>query len=189
MSILILDNIARHVALNSFEEQYFLSLLEYKAIKRKDMLLQAGKISKVISFVTKGCLRIYSADENGTEHVLLFAPEDWWCGDLFSFHTHVPATYNIDALEDTEVLQITSEKLEMLYIQVPKFERFFRILFQNGFIMHQKRIIAELTLTAEQKYAKFRKQYPNLERRIAQKHIASYLGITPVFLSMIRKRR
>jgi CRP-like cAMP-binding protein len=135
--MLILNNIARHITLNAFEEQYFLSLLEYKAIKRKELLLQAGKISKVISFVTKGCLRVYSADENGSEDILLFAPEDWWCGDLFSFHTHGLATYSIDALEDTELLQITSEKLEMLYHQVPKFERFFRILFQNGFIMYQ----------------------------------------------------
>jgi CRP-like cAMP-binding protein len=155
--VLILNNIARHIALDAFEEQYFLSLLEYKVIKRKDLLLQAGKISKVINFVTKGCLRVYSSDEDGNEHILLFTPEEWWCGDLFSFHTGGPATYSIDALEDTELLQITSEKLEMLYLQVPKFERFFRILFQNGFIMYQKRITAELTLPAERNMQNFKK--------------------------------
>lgn len=188
MNTLILSNIARHIALDSAETQSFLSLLEPKTIKRKEPLLQAGKVSRALNFVIKGCLRMYSTDDSGKEHILLFLPEDWWCVDMFSFYTGTPAIYSIDALEDTEVLQITSKKMEMLYTQVPKFERFFRILFQNGFIMYQSRVTAELTLSAAQKYEKFKKQYPSLEQRVAQKQIASYLGITPVFLSMLRKR-
>ena len=151
-------------------------------------MLQAGTISRAISFVTSGCLRVYSTDESGNDHILLFASGGWWCGDLFSFLAKSPATYSIEALEDSEVLQISFENLETLYVQVPKFERFFRVLFQNGFIMYQRRITSELALPAAKKYAKFKKLYPGLEQRIAQKHIASYLGITPVFLSMLRKK-
>ncbi|MCF0065578.1 Crp/Fnr family transcriptional regulator [Dyadobacter chenwenxiniae] len=171
------------------EEEYFLSLLEYKNIKRGGLLLEAGRISKVLSFVTKGCLRTFSTQENGIEHILTFAPENWWCSDTLSFNTNAAANYSIDALEDTEMLQITRDKIEVLYEKVPKFERFFRILFQNGFIMQQQRISSELELTAHQKYLKFEQLYPGLEKRIAQNYIASYLGITPVFLSMLRKRK
>jgi len=185
---LILSNIARHVTLNQQEADDFLTFLQPVTVKRKSTLLSAGEICKAIYFVSSGCLRIYHTDENGTDHVSLFAPEDWWAGDMYSFHTKTLAFYAIDALEDTEVFKLTEQNLERLYVQIPKFERFFRILFQNGFIMYQQRITSSQSLTAEERYARFKNLYPNLEQRIAQKHIASYLGITPVFLSMLRRR-
>lgn len=185
---LVLSNIAKHVTLNQAEIDEFLTFLQPKTIKRKSALLSAGEICKAIYFVSVGCLRIYHTDENGTDHVSLFAPEDWWAGDMYSFHTKTPAFYSIDALEDTEVFQLTEQNLERLYQRIPKFERFFRILFQNGFIMYQQRITLSQSLTAEERYARFNELYPRLEQRIAQKHIASYLGITPVFLSMLRSR-
>jgi len=188
MDTLILNNIALHIAVDTPEANYFLSLLEHKSIKRKEPLLRAGDTCRAINFVTKGCLRMYAAHENGKEHILMFAPENWWCTDLFSFHANAPAAHSIDALEDTEVLQLSSQNLERLYERVPKFERFFRVLFQNGFIMFQNRITTELALPAEQKYERFKQLYPGLNQRVAQKYIAAYLGITPVFLSMLRKR-
>lgn len=188
MDDFILDNIALHIDINKDEADCFLSLLEHRALKIKELLLQQGSVCRTINFVVKGCMRMYTTDENGKEHIVMFAPENWWCTDLFSFHTASPSTHSIEALEDTVVVQLSHQNLEKLYIEVPKFERFFRVLFQNGFIMYQNRISSELALPADQKYKVFKKLYPGLNQRIAQKHIAAYLGITPVFLSMLRKK-
>lgn len=186
---LILAHVAKHITLNKEEIDYFLSLLQTKNIKRKDFLLQANETCKTENFITKGCLRTYTIDNNGTEHILMFGVENWWVGDLYSFLTQLPATLFIDALEDTEVLQITKENLEKLYEKVPKFERFFRVIIQNAFIAQQQRINQNLSFTAEERYQFFIQKYPLLEQRISQKQIAAYLGITPVFLSMLRKKR
>lgn len=188
MDTLILTNIALHIDIDATEADYFLSLLEHKTIARKDTLLRTGNACRTINFVTKGCLRMFTAHENGKEHIVMLAPENWWITDLASFHGNSPATHSIDALEDTEVLQLSAQNLEKLYVKVPKFEKFFRVLFQNGFIMYQNRITTELALTTEQKYDRFKALYPGLNQRIAQKYIASFLGITPVFLSMLRKK-
>ena len=118
----------------------------------------------------------------------MFGVEDWWVGDLYSFLTQTPSAYFIDALEDAEVLQISKANLDRLYEQVPKFERFFRLIIQNAFIAQQKRINQNLSFSAEQRYLDFIKTYPSLEQRIPQKQIAAYLGITPVFLSMLRRK-
>ncbi|MES2656878.1 MAG: Crp/Fnr family transcriptional regulator [Bacteroidota bacterium] len=185
---LILQNIAKHITLDSNEQDYFLSLLQVKHIKRKDFLLQANEVIKTENFISKGCLRAYTIDSNGVEHIIMFGIEGWWVGDMYSFLTQLPATYFIDALEDTELLQISKSSLEKLYERVPKFERFFRIILQNAFIAQQQRINQNLSFTAEQRYQFFVQKYPSLEQRISQKQIASYLGITPVFLSMLRKR-
>lgn len=185
----ILANFAKHIALNPAETDFALSLLRRKTIKKKAVLLFAGDVCAAMSFVTTGCLRIYHADTAGKEHILLFAPEDWWAVDTLSFYAKTPAFYTIDALEDAEVLQLGYDDLENLYERVPKFERFFRILSQNGFILYQRRIVSNLSESAEERYARFKKLYPNLSRRIAQKHIASYLGITPEFLSQLRRKK
>lgn len=185
---LILQNIAKHITLDSNEQDYFLSLLQFKHIKRKDFLLQANEVIKTENFITKGCVRTYTIDSNGTEHIVMFGIEGWWVGDMYSFLTQLPANYFIDALEDTELLQISKSNLEKLYERVPKFERFFRIILQNAFIAQQQRINQNLSFTAEQRYLYFIQKYPSLEQRIPQKQIASYLGITPVFLSMLRKK-
>ncbi|HEY8893995.1 MAG TPA: Crp/Fnr family transcriptional regulator [Niastella sp.] len=185
---LILKNVAKHIQLNKEEEDYFVSLLQHKTIPRKGFLLRQGEICKTENFIIKGCLRTYSLDDNGFEHIVLFGIEDWWVGDLYSFLTQSPANYFIDALEDTEVLQISKPNLDKLYEKVPKFERFFRIILQNAFIAQQDRINQNLSFTAEQRYIEFINKYPQLEQRIPQKQVAAYLGMTPVFLSMLRKK-
>lgn len=185
---LILKNFARHVKLDQVDEAIISSALQHKLFKRKTTVLKAGSVCRAISFVIKGCLRVYHTDEDGKEHILLFAPEDWWVVDGSSFYSHTPAFYSIDALEDTEVFQLSYQDLEDLYRRVPKLERFFRILSQNLFIVYQRRLTESQSRPAEERYTAFKQLYPRLEQRIAQKHIASYLGITPVFLSMLRKR-
>ena len=136
----------------------------------------------------KGCFKAYSVDEKGNEHIIFFAPEEWWVGDLYSFLTETPAKYNVEAIEDAAIFQISKSNLELLYINVPKFERLFRILFQNAFVAQLERIDTTLSLTAEEKYFRFREKYPLLEQRLPQKQIAAFLGFSPEFLSMIRKK-
>lgn len=184
----ILQHISRYIQLDQTERDFFISLLQTKKLKRKEFLLKAGDTCRTENFITKGCLRTYTIDKEGFEHIVMFGTEDWWVGDLFSFLTQSPATYFIDALEDTEILQISKANLEKLYEKVPKFERFFRLILQNAFIGHQNRINQNLSFTAEQRYIDFQKKYPQLEQRISQKQVAAYLGITPVFLSMIRRK-
>ena len=185
----IIRNVARFVDLDRRETDYFLSLLRTRELARKEFLLRAGEVCRYETFILKGCLRTYSIDDTGQEHIVGFGTEDWWVGDLFSFLAQSPARYFIDALENSTVLQIDKQDLDRLYVEVPKFERFFRILFQNAFISWQDRINQNLSESAEQRYLHFITRYPGLEARIPQKHIAAYLGITPVFLSMLRRRR
>jgi CRP-like cAMP-binding protein len=185
---LIFANFAMHIALDAAETELIKARLQHKTIKKNTILLNAGGVCRQICFVNKGCLRVFNTDKDGEEHNVIFCPENWWAVDMASFSGQTPAFYSIAALEDTEVLYLTFSILEQLYIEVPKLERFFRIMIQNGFNLYQYRIISNLSKSAEERYTIFQKQYPKLKQRIAQKQIASYLGITPVFLSMIRKR-
>lgn len=186
---LIMANFAMHVSLTPAEAAYVQSVLQHKVVKKNTVLLSAGDICRAIYFVNKGCLRIFNIDREGDQHNISFCPENWWSVDIASFFGQSPAFYSISALEDTEVFYLGHAAIEKLFTEVPKFERFFRILTQNGFNLYQRRITSNLSKTAEERYLQFQKQYPKLEQRIAQKQIASYLGITPVFLSMLRRNK
>ena len=183
---LILKNISRFITLTPEEAQYFTSLFKIKKLKKKEYLLNEGDIGRYQYFVNKGCLRTYTIDEKGQEHVIQFAIEDWWTGDMYSFLTQTAARYTIDAIEDSEVICLEKNALEELYVKIPKFERFFRHLLQNAFIALQERIIASLSQPADERYCTFIIKYPDMEKRLPLKQIASYLGITPESLSRIR---
>jgi CRP-like cAMP-binding protein len=189
MSELILSNFALHIALAPDEQAQVLALLQRKTVTKRSILLHSGEIERHIYFVNEGCLRMYHTDKEGQEHNLCFYPENWWACDIVSFFKAKPATNSIQALEDTEVCYFSLPALERLFTEVPRFERFFRILTQNGFDMFQRRVTSNLSKTAEQRYREFRRHYPGLEQRISQKQIASYLGITAAFLSMMRKEK
>jgi CRP-like cAMP-binding protein len=185
---LILANFALHISLSAQEAVHLVAQLQHKQVKKNAVVLQAGEVCRNIYFVNKGCLRVFNTDEAGNDHNNLFCPENWWAADIASFSNQAPAFYAISALEDSDLFYLNFQVLERLYLAVPKLERFFRVMFQNGFSLYQQRITSNLSNTAEERLELFRKQYPKLEQRITQKHIASYLGITPVFLSMIRSR-
>lgn len=185
---LLLKNIGRHIQLEKEETEYFVSILHPKKINRKDFLLRAGDICRTENFITKGCLRTYTIDDNGEEHMVMFGIEDWWAGDLHSFLTETPATYFIEAVEDTEIIQYSKTDLDILFVKVPKFERYYRIMLQKQIVTLLQRINQNLALTAEERYLNFIKKYPQLEQRLTQKQIATYLGITPIFLSMLRRK-
>ncbi len=186
---LILKNIAKHIDLDKEDETFFLSLIKNKEVDKKTLLLKEGQICKYINFVNTGALRAFHVDKTDKEATIMFALQDWWITDMYCFLNAKPAMVYIEAIEDSNILQLSKENLEKLYIKVPKFERFFRILMQNAYTREQLRIIENLTLTAEQRYEHFLLKYPRFAKAVSQKQIASYLGITPEFLSAIRKNK
>ena len=189
MQHLILKNIAKHVALEGEEITYFLSLLKQRQVSRKEFILEEGKICREISFVESGTLRAFYVDPSGKESTIMFAVEDWWITDMYCFVNRLPAMLNIEALEDSLLFQLQKDDLDQLFVRVPKFERFFRIIMQNAYIREQLRVIENLSLPAEERYHNFLSKYPQIVNQVTQKQIASYLGITPEFLSTIRGHR
>jgi CRP-like cAMP-binding protein len=185
---LLLSSIAKHISLTEEEIVFFTSLLKCKRLSKGDFLLCEGRICKYETFVVSGSLKNYYRDENGEEHIIDFLIEEWWADDFFSLLTQTASRSNIEALEDTEVLQISKNDLETLYQKVPKFERFFRILFQHAYITQREQINANLASTAAERYLAFIQKKPYAENRFTQKDIASYLGITPQFLSSLKKK-
>ncbi len=186
---LILKNIAKHITLEKEETTYFLSLLESKTVKSKAYILKESESCQYLNFVNSGTLRAYFLNKQGKEWTIMFALKDWWVTDMHCFVKEQPAMLNIVATEKTEILRISKINLDLLFTEVPKFERFFRILFQNAYIREQVRVIQNLSLTAAERYEKFLAKYPQTIQQVTQKQIASYLGITPEFLSIIRNRR
>ena len=159
-----------------------------KKLRKRQYLLQEGDVCKYTTFVEKGALRSYSLHEKGNEHVIQFALEGWWVGDMYSFLTGEPSMYNIDALEEAELLLLTPAANEAMLAAVPAMEKYFRLLLQNNMIAMQRRLVASLSLSAEEKYTRLVNSYPDIIQRVPQHMIASYLGITPETLSRIRKQ-
>ena len=181
-------NIARRITLTDTEFDRFTTFLQPKTYKKKDFLLQAGEISKHLAFVNEGIFRTYTMGKTGEEHVLQFSLEDWWTGDTYSGLTQKPSTFFIEALEDSHVYLIDNQELEKIFAEIPKFERYFRILAQNRFIALQERINGDLSDSAEERYLDLLNRYPTLPQRVPQQYIASFLGIQPPSLSRIRKQ-
>jgi CRP-like cAMP-binding protein len=185
---LLISSISRHISLTKEEIELFTSLLKSKSLESGEFLLREGDICKYESFVVKGCLKTYYQDENGLEHIIDFSIEEWWADDLYSLLTQTPAKSTIKAIEETDILQISKTDLELLYQKVPRFERFFRILFQNAYITQREQINLALSASAEERYLLFIKKKPYAEKRFSQKDIASYLGVTPQFFSSMKKK-
>ncbi len=184
---LILQNIGKHIHLEPQEEARFVSLLTSRELKKKQFLLRENEVCRHSAFVIQGCLRSYNLDENGFEHILQFAPTDWWIADMYSLISQQPGSLYIDALEDSEVLLLSKKDQEQLYHDCPKFERFFRIITENSLVANRRRVLDNLSLSAQQRYAMFCQHYPSLINHLPQKQIAAYIGVTPEFLSKLRK--
>jgi len=185
---LLITNISKHISLSAEEIEFFTSLLKSRSLANGEFLLHEGDICKYESFVTKGCLKTYYLDENGFEHIIDFSIEEWWADDLYSLLTQTASKSNIKAIENTDILQIGKTDLELLYQKIPKFERFFRVLFQNAYITQREQINLALSASAQERYLLFLKKKPYAEKRFSQKDIASYLGVTPQFLSTLKKK-
>lgn len=182
----LLKSLSKYVTLTSEEGEIVSHLFTAKKLRRRQYILQEGNVARFETFIVTGATRTYEVDEKDQEHVVQFGLEDWWVGDLYSFLTETPSKYNIDCLEDTDVLQITKTNLETLYESVPKLERHFRIMIQNAFIAATARVASSLTKSAAARYDDFLAMYPQIEQRVPNHQIASYLGITAQSLSRIR---
>src|SRR5678815_2029620 len=185
---LLISSISRHLSLTREEIEFFFFFLRARSLLSGEFLLREGDICRYESFVVKGCLKTYYLDEMGIEHIIDFSIEEWWADDLYSLLTQTPSKSNIKAIEDTDIIQISKPDLELLYQKIPKFERFFRILFQNAYITQREQINLALSASAQERYLLFIKKKPYAEKRFSQKDIASYLGVTPQFLSTLKKK-
>ena len=184
----ILNNISKIITLTPQEQALFLSKTETKHFKAKTILQHAGQVCKESYFVNSGLLRSFNINDNIVEHVLSFACEGWWISDMYSLLSQKPGNLFIEVLEDAEVVVLSKENQDQLYLEIPKLERFFRILIENSLVANQERLMDNLSLTAEQRFDKFCKRYPTLIQQVPQKQIASYIGVTPEFFSKMKAR-
>ncbi len=184
----ILSNIHRHVTLVPEEVAHFVSFLQRTEIRKKEFVLRQGELCSKINFVEKGILRAYYTDSDGDENIIMFAVNDWWITDMRGFVRREPSMVSIQALEDAVIVELAKSDLDRLFVDNPKFERFFRILMENAYIREQTRVLENLSLPAQDRYENFLKKYPQFAKQVPLKQIASYLGITPEFLSVLRKK-
>lgn len=185
----ILNSIKSHITLTPEEVDHFSSVILPLSVKQGEFIEKAGEPTRYFIYVNSGCLMTYYTDKDGDDHVMQFSTTDWWTGDLHSCTAQVPSIYSTRALTDSQVWLIPKPGMDQMLEKYPKFEKFFRILFQNSLITHQSRIIQADSSTAGERYNAFRKKYPTLEQYVPLKYIASYLGMTPEFLSKIRRKR
>lgn len=177
--------------ITSIEMEEYLQLekaVELKKVKKKELILEPPQISKHMRFVISGCLRVYTLDENGVEKTLQLGIENWWLNDLYSYITEKPSEMYIQALEDSTYIQINKSHLDIILTNSLAVSNFFRIKMQNAYVNLQERIKEQRLSDAYARYEKFRKDYRDIEQRVPQYIIASYLDITPEFLSFLRKK-
>jgi len=185
---LFFKKLSEKIAFTQDEQAIIKTYLTPKKLRKKQYLLQEGDVCKVIAFVEKGALREYSISENGAEHIIQFALEGWTISDLYSFLTGEPATYNIDALEDSELVLISKAAQDELLKKVPKYETYTRLQLTGAYLAMQKRVTSIISLSLEQRYANLTSVYPNIIQRVPQHMIASYMGLTPETLSRVRRK-
>lgn len=165
-----------------------MSILIPMPLQQGSFIEKRGDLTRYFIYVNSGCLMTYHTDKEGSDHVIQFATAGWWTGDLHSITRQIPSSYSTKALAESEVILLPKAAMDTLLDTMPRLERYFRITYQNSLITHQHRIILHYTATADERYQAFREKYPSLEQYVPLKYIASYLGITPEFLSKIRRK-
>lgn len=185
---LFLRNLGRFTVLSHHEEDLIRQYYKLNTYKKKSFLLEQGEVCHFETYVIRGMAKLFTYDEKGDERIMQFAMEDWWMADMFSFVYKTPSEFNIQAIEDLTVLQICKEDKEILFKEVPKLERIFRLLIQNANISLQSRILSIISKTAEERYLELIEKYPAYQQRLTQQQIASFLGISQEFLSKIKKK-
>lgn len=183
----LIEHFESYLPLDDEEKKLVEARTTLRKIKRRQMILQEGFVCKHYSFVVEGCFRMYGVDDKGTEHNIQFVAENDWIADIGSFHSGKPSRLFIEAIEPSVILQIEKEDLYFLYINIPKLDRIFKVIIENKYVELQNRVLQNISSTAQQRYLNFLEQYPTLSLRLPNAQIASYLGITPEFLSKIRK--
>lgn len=184
----IVNYFSNILPLDNDEIETVRSVFKERKVKRKQFILQAGDVCKTNFFVVEGCFRMYFIYEKGKEHNIQFAIENWWIGDIGSFHSEEPSRLYIEAIENSTILQIQKQDQLNLFVDHLKFNRIFRVFTENALVSYQRRVLQNISSTAEERYLDFTKRYPHFFNRISNVQIASFLGVTPEFLSTIRKK-
>ena len=184
----LLNYINKYIHLTVEEEAILLSKVVHRNYLKDQYISQQGDICKSVNFIIAGCTKTFYIDLEGQEHIVMFSIEDWWTSDLGSFITQTPADFNVQCIERTTLIQFTYDNLEALYKEIPKLERLFRKIVERAFAASQKRIIRNFSLTAKERYQFFKKSNPEIDQRVPQYMIASYLGVTKEFLSKIKSQ-
>ena len=185
---ILFEHLEGKINLSANDKEIIKSCFVTKILKRRKSLLQEGNVCQYMAFVAQGLLKSYNTDEKGNEYVNQFTPEGWWASDMNSFFNTLPANYTIDALEDSIVLLITAQDFENLTLQIPKMDRYFRLLFQNSLITKERRLVNSFMLNAEEKYKLLIENSPNLVNRVPQNLLASFLGLSPSTVSRLKKK-
>lgn len=185
----LLNHIKRYVQLSTQEEQLLCEKLEFKAIKKKTVLLEPGEHCRGNYFVLKGCLRQYFVNNKLNEQIVQFGIENWWIADQDSLLNNQPATTFIQTIEECELLLLTEKNRIILFEMIPALESYFRIMMQTAFVASQRRIGFIFNMNDEERYRHFTKLFPAFVQRVPQYMLASYLGFTPQFLSRLRAKK
>lgn len=186
---LLFNHIKRFTTLNKDQEQLLLSKLKYRKVSRKDFLLKEYEVCSNYYFVTKGCLRFYRNTENGFEQVLQFAIPGWWLSDFQSFETQKPSEYFIQAVQNTEMLILHRSDYQELFTEVPVLNTYFRLMMQKAYTASLKKMELILCESAEERYLQFINSFPDFVQIVPQYMLASFLGFTPQFMSMLRAKK
>ena len=185
----LFGHISNKISLSEDEFKTILPIFEQVRFPRKHLLIKPGREISDQYYVVKGCLRTYLIDQAGKEHTVQFAIENWWTSDYIAYYNQEPAVLYVECIEDCELLKVKKSDLLELFKTSPHLERFFRLQLENAFVAFQKRILSNLHMSAEERYSVFLRSYPNIEQRVKNYQIASYLGITPESLSRLRSQR
>jgi CRP/FNR family transcriptional regulator, anaerobic regulatory protein len=183
-----LNSLRKYIPLSEQQALLMTEKLQVRKLRKKQWLITPGEYCKTEFFVNKGCLRAYYVDDDGHQHVLKFASEGWWISDIESLFSGNPATLYVEALEDSEVIVLQRAVQEELYESIPQLNKYFRLVYQKALSNTCGRLLRTISGTAEQHYHQFVLQYPDMEQRVPQYMIASYLGVTAEFLSKIKGR-
>ncbi|MDL2215201.1 Crp/Fnr family transcriptional regulator [Dysgonomonas sp. OttesenSCG-928-M03] len=189
MTTALITHIRRYINISDEDlkviQEYFTPI----SLKNKEFVLQDGQICKSYYFVEKGCLRMFFINDKGTEQITQFALENWWLADYFSLSDQKPSRYYIQSVGKSEVLSISHQSFEKLLSELPSLERYFRIIMQRAVAASQQRIKLLYSLSKEELYLHFNSYFPEFSQRVPQYMLASFLGLTPEYVSEIRKKK
>ncbi len=185
----LLTHIERYVPLTLEEKEVIIHSLKYKKINKKELILKEGQVCTGNYFILNGCLKLHTHKENGTEQIIQFGIDNWWISDYMSFDSQKPSLFNIEAVENTELVYLEKRHEDELFSQIPKLERYFRIITQRAYAAYQHRIQYIFCQSGEERYLHFCNSFPDFVQRIPQYMLANYLGFTPEFVSKIRAKK
>lgn len=182
-------HIRKFVSLSDEEVEVLMEYVSAREVKKKEVVMKEGEVCKEMMFVEKGCMRMFFINEKGAEQTVYFGLENWWLADFMSYDRQQPSQHCIQSVEASELWMVRHDKYDALVKALPQMERYFRIIFQKAYAAAQMRVKFYYDQSKEETYREFARMFPEFIQRIPQYMLASYLGLTPEYLSELRKKR